>query len=152
MTYSIRPATTEDLQRVAENMDPADAAEVWASSHRTPASAVLVSSRVSRETLAGCVDDRAICVFGVGQRTLMDNRGIPWLLGTPEIKDHARAFLRASKRWVQAEAQRYEALENWVDARHTRAVQWLKWLGFELEEPRPFGVEQMPFHRFTMRA
>lgn len=82
----------------------------------------------------------------------MDTRGIPWLLGTPEIPDHARAFLRASKLWVRQQIKQYDTLENWVDVRHTRAVQWLQWLGFSLDAPRPFGVEKMPFHHFVMRA
>lgn len=133
-------------------MDPADAAEVWAMGRKTPLEALEASAKVSRETFVGLADHEPICAFGIGQRTLMDNVGIPWLLGTPEIRKHPRPFLNLSKHWIDAAmwSYSYERLENWVDVRHTRAVKWLKWLGFTIEEPTPFGPDRMLFHRFHM--
>jgi len=45
----------------------------------------------------------------------------------------------------------YSHLENWVDARNTKAINWLRWLGFTVHDPVPFGVAGLPFHRFDMR-
>ena len=140
------------MGHIAQNMDPADAAEVWATAHLTPAEALLASRAASRETLAGRVDGVAICAFGVGQATLLSDVGIPWLLGTPEIRQHSRVFLRASKRWVEGQARRYTMLENFVDSRHTRAVKWLGWLGFSFDPVQPYGPDGVLFHRFYMRA
>lgn len=150
MKYGLDIASCWDLEFIAENMDPADVAEVWAMGRKTPLEALVASTKVSRETFVGLVDGEPICAFGIGQRTLMDNVGIPWLLGTPEIRKHPRPFLRVSKNWIERAAQDYVRLENWVDVRHTRAVKWLKWLGFTLEEPTPFGPDRMMFHRFHM--
>ena len=152
MIYSLAIATPEDLEFIAANMDPADVAEVWAMGRKTPLEALKASAAVSREALVGLADDTPICAFGIGQRTLMDNVGIPWLLGTPEIRKHPKIFLRASKNWVRQAARRYTRLENYVDARHTRAVKWLKWLGFTLDEPAPYGPDKMLFHRFYLET
>lgn len=150
MTYGIHIATPEDLEAVAREMDPADSAEVWAMGRVTPIEALKMSARVSRETFVGTLDGRPVCAFGVGQRTLMDNVGIPWLLGTPAMRARPRVFLEASKRHFGELVQGYERLENWVDARHTRAVKWLKWLGFTVDAAAPFGSGRVPFHRFHM--
>lgn len=146
--YSIEFAVPSDLEFIAAHMDPADAAEVWAASHKTPSEALEASSRVSRETYVGLAYGLPVCAFGVGQRTLMDTAGVPWLLGTPEVRNHAKAFARRSKDWIDREMLHYTRLENWVDARHTRAVRWLRWLGFTLDAPAPYGLDGMPFHRF----
>ena len=152
MIYSLDLATTADLERIAANMDPADAAEVWATAHLTPAQALVASAAASRDPVVGKVDGEPICAFGVGQRTILDDVGVPWLLGTPEIRKHKRVFLGASKRWVDAQAERFRTLENFVDSRHTRAVKWLRWLGFAIEPAQPFGPDGVPFHHFHMRA
>ena len=39
---------------------------------------------------------------------------------------------------------------NYVDARHTDAIRWLKWLGFTLHPATPYGPFDLPFHKFTM--
>jgi hypothetical protein len=54
--------------------------------------------------------------------------------------------LRESKRL--AESFPCEVV-NYVDARNVRAVKWFKWLGFEVSEPEPFGLNGELFHRFT---
>ena len=133
-------------------MDPADVAEVWAAMHKTPEEALEISKTASRETWAGRVHGEAVCVFGISQRMILDYAGTPWLLGTPEIQDHPRAFLSASRRWVQLKMRDFTILENFVDVRHTRAVRWLGWLGFTLEDPKPYGLDNLPFHHFYMKA
>ena len=42
-------------------------------------------------------------------------------------------------------------LLNFVDNRNIKAQNWLRWLGFTLEEPEPHGVAGLPFRRFWMR-
>lgn len=152
MIYSLAPATPADLERIAANMDPADAAEVWATAHLTPAQALTASAAASRDPVVGRVDGEPICAFGVGQRTVLDDIGVPWLLGTPEIRKHKRVFLRVSKSWIERKKRDFTTLENFVDSRHTRAVKWLRWLGFTIEPARPYGPDGVPFHHFHMRA
>lgn len=152
MNYEIAIASPADLDWIAQNMSHADADEVLATAGLSPRAALDVSSKVSRDTFVGLVNGVPICAFGIGQRTLLDDVGVPWLLGTPDIRKHARIFLTVSKTWIGNEAKKYSRLENWVDARHTRAVKWLKWLGFTVDDPTPHGIKGMPFHRFHMEG
>jgi hypothetical protein len=45
----------------------------------------------------------------------------------------------------------YGPLENWVDARNRLAIRWLRWCGFEIEAPAPYGPHELPFCRFSMK-
>jgi hypothetical protein len=84
-------------------------------------------------------------MFGVTQTA---NCGYPWLLGSAEVERIPVTFLRASRHYVDHFLKLCAGLENYVDARNTLSIQWLKWLGFMIEDPQPFGVEQRLFHRF----
>ena len=46
--------------------------------------------------------------------------------------------------------EQFPFMFNYVDARHTDAIRWLKWLGFEFDEAAPYGPFDLPFYRFTM--
>ena len=84
---------------------------------------------------------------------ILSGKGSPWLLGTNEIGRYALTFLRANKKYVRRMLEFYPHLENYVDARNTTSIQWLKWLGFEFDLlPVPYGVWKMPFFRFEMKA
>lgn len=149
--YEVVKAEPWHYEFVAAFMREDDVAEVWASSHRSPEEALKLSALASRDTArAGLVDGIPACVFGVGQATILSLKGSPWLLGTDELPKHARAFLRMSKAYVERIRQEYHLLENYVDARNKHAIRWLKWLGFEFEEAKPFGPDRVPFHRFFM--
>jgi len=150
--YEIVPATAEHILELAQTMRKADVDEVWAAAHRTPLEALQVSVACSSETFAGLADGRVICVFGVASATLLSVMGIPWMLGSEELPKHARAFLRRNKSYIRWLKSEYKLLANYVDSRHTDAIRWLKWLGFKLDPALPFGPDQVPFHRFEMRA
>lgn len=77
--------------------------------------------------------------------------GLIWMLSGRAAGKHPRDFLRWSRIVVSGLLSRYDALFNAIDARYTGALRWAEWLGFELEEPRPFGPLGMPFCRFSVR-
>jgi len=93
-----------------------------------------------------------VCIFGVAPASLLGSVGVPWMIGTQEIDSHAKAFLRRNKAYVERMSELYNYLVNFVDARNTRAIGWLKWLGFTILEAQPHGPDGLPFHRFEMRA
>ncbi len=39
---------------------------------------------------------------------------------------------------------------NFAEVRNGPAILFLRWLGFALDEPAPWGDAGQPFHRFTM--
>lgn len=152
MTHEIVPATEEHCRALAKVMRADDVREIWASHRSKPYEALRHSAMVSRDTKTGVVDGRPVCMFGVAPRgSTLAPFGSPWLLGAEELPQHGRAFLRLNRAWVAEQMEIYSLLENWIDARNVVSIRWLKWLGFAIFEPTPFGPDQLPFHRFEMR-
>lgn len=149
MTYEVVDATDAHVLEVADNMRQADRDEVYATSHHNAHTALARSVQATPEPKAGLADGRAMCIFGIGVSGLLSVRGSPWLLGHEELPQHARAFLRMSHDWVKEERVKFDQLVNYVDARNVHSIRWIKFLGFEIEDPKPWGIDKLPFHRFT---
>lgn len=148
--YTVVPATMPHVAQIAPRMRDADKAEIWAASHAEPHHALKTGLAQSTLCWSGLVDDVPVCMFGVAPLTLLGGTGIVWMLGTAGVQDHARAFLRRNKTFIIQMMQRFYRLENWVDARNTLSIRWLRWLGFVIEEAAPYGIERRPFHHFFM--
>jgi len=147
--YEVIDTTDEHIEELAETMSQADVDEVWASSHRSPLESLLFSSTVSADTTTGLADGDVMCIFGVSPVSIISGSGSPWLLGSDLIREHFRIFLRGNKEWMKIQQEKWDTLSNHVDARHTLAIRWLKWLEFDFDEAKPHGPDKMPFHRFS---
>jgi len=148
--YEVVPATEEHAKVIAPQMRQVDIDELWASWHVLPLDGILQSMRGSRDPKVGLADGVPACIFGVAERSILSGVGYPWLMATPEIKNHALRFLRMTKEYMQGVKRRYSLLENYGDARNTEAFKWMEWLGFEILPAEPYGIEQLPFRKFTM--
>jgi len=150
--YKIVPAAPEHVGALALTMRAEDVAEVWAAGRRTPREALFEAVKVSRNPKAALYDGRVLCMFGIAIPTAVFSLvGIPWMLGSAEMPKHARALLRLSRAYIQRESQEF-FLVNYVDARYSAAVRWLRWLGFTIYPAEPFGDDQMLFHRFEIKG
>lgn len=150
--YAVIEATLEHVERMAPNMRQADVEEIEASSGLDPYSALRRGMACSSHVWTGTVDGEPACMFGVVPVSMMSSVGVPWMLGTPLVEEHATAFLRRNKRYVKQMTAAYNYLVNYVDDRNVKAIEWLKWLGFTMSEPQQFGYKRMPFRRFEMRT
>lgn len=148
--YNVVSATEAHAVEMAPAMKDADVQEVWASTHYNPEKVLLMSLRGSSDARAGLVDGRVMWMTGFGDLSLLSGQGVPWLLSTSEIESHVRFFLRETKAYLAEMRPRYTSLLNFVDARHTAALRWMTWLGFEMFPAQPFGVDQLPFHLFKI--
>jgi len=129
---------------IAARMRHADREEAWAAARLEPEAALRLSLAASPLAWTGRVDGRPECMFGVGAG------GIPWLLGSDAVERYATGFLRRNRPYVTRMLETFGHLSNWVDARNTASIRWLRWLGFTIEAPRPFGPSNLPFHPFWM--
>lgn len=145
----IRPATLADAAVL--DLRAADRAEVEALSGREPQEVLAESVERSAMAWAGCADGKLVCLFGVVPVSLAGVTGVPWLLGSDDVCAYSRAFLRCNKAYVRDMLHEFPVLRNVVDARNEVSINWLKWLGFELDAAEPMGVAGLPFHRFEMR-
>ena len=150
MEVKIKKATYHNALELSGKLREADKQEVWASHHMTPDQAVLFIMRVAHVAYSVFVDGRLLTMYGVSK--LYGRHGAsPWLLATDELDQYGLRFYRTTLPHVQAMLNEYGYLENYVDERNVKSIRWLKWLGFVVEAPAPFGVERIPFHRFWMR-
>lgn len=91
-------------------------------------------------------------IFGCSATDAAPTVGIPWMLGTPVIVSPKwrMTFLRETRRAVEAWQAEYPILHNFIDARNTVHMRWLRWLGFTFialdETHGPFGL---PFYEFV---
>jgi hypothetical protein len=150
--YSVVEATIEHAQRMAPRLRQADLDEVWASAQLEGDQALMRGLACSTHAWTGLVDGEPACMFGVVPASMMSGIGVPWMLGTDLVEQHATAFLRRNRRYVKLMTQAYNYLVNYVDDRNVKAIAWLEWLGFAMSEPQQFGAFGMPFRRFEMRS
>lgn len=146
----IRDVEEGDIAVLVRNMRDHDIQEVNAATHMGIRNAVKTSVDLSSYSKTGLVNDELVCMWGVCPISLLSGSGSPWMLGTDLIKKKQRIFLRRSKPWLDDIRKDYRYLENFVDARNTLSIKWLKWLGFEMDEAEPYGIHGEPFHKFTM--
>jgi len=145
----VRIARESDIAFIANNMRKSDALEVWASHRHTPIEAMQNSFNVSALRWTIEHNRKPVAMFGVGVPSAMSDSGYPWLLGTDLMYAVRFEFLKWSKYYVEVMRSLFDHLENWVDARNTLSVRWLRWCGFEIKDAEPWGPDQIPFHYFS---
>lgn len=105
---------------------------------------------VRQGALAGVYDGRVVGIYGLTM--IGDGVGCPWMLGTDMIEANPIRVARVSREVVEGWKREAKYMFNYVDARHTSAIRWLKWLGFKIHEPEPYGHLGLPFHKFDMEV
>ena len=128
------PATEDDAHELAPLLRAEDRAEVLALGV-APVDGLLQSLAAAREAWTWRGDSRIICMAGVSPLSLIGSTGVPWLLGSPLVASHRRAFMVETRRTVARWLMMFCALRNVVDDRYVAAHRWLRWLGFEIGEP-----------------
>jgi len=83
---------------------------------------------------------------------MLTGLGSPWMLGTPELDRHSRVLVRRTPEYIGRMLNAFPHLVNFVHAKNTTSVRWLRRLGFTLHDARPYGALGEPFHFFEMRA
>lgn len=147
---SMEKTTRAHISAVLNDIRQADVDELWAAAMTTPEKEMI---RHIDSATTGLVDGVPVCVFGVTHTNDISGVAIPWLITTNRLEKHARLFLAHCRGVVMGMRSGCRLLVNYVDARNTRAIKWLRWLGFTLDaEPIAFGVQGFPFYRFTMEG
>ncbi|MGC9196339.1 MAG: hypothetical protein ACP5IL_12930 [Syntrophobacteraceae bacterium] len=97
-------------------------------------------------------EHRPLCAFGVlPLEGFLGETGAPWFLSTPELRRYAVRFLKDCDEYMGKMLEIFPVLVEMVDARHTRGIKWVRWLGFELTGPIPWGPYGMDFYRAEKR-
>lgn len=145
--------TLEHIQYIAENMREADRQEVFAMRGEDADLHYVLANAVKRSTWCVCglaADGTPVSLVGVAPVSLIGGVGAPWLLGTDRVREFSGALIRYGRDYIQSMTSQYPQLINYVDARNTASIRWLKRLGFTIHDAEPIGHQGLPFHKFTM--
>jgi hypothetical protein len=148
---TIRPADFAAAEYVATHMRKCDVQELRDIGNIGPFEAVLDAMELPGDKWAAYIDGVPAALFGCTEVTILGKVGSPWMLGTDDAERGAVQLVKKGRRIVRAWASRFDLLENVVDGRNYRTVEWLKRLGFTFDDPvevKP-GVPAM---RFWMRT
>lgn len=140
------------IQTIADNVREADRQEMWAFSCQTPEQVLEQSFEMSQLAFTGTLDGVPVVMFGVVSASIVGGTGRPWLIGTEALDRHSIIFLKRCRRQLDIFQMCFDRLENYVDVRNKRAIQWLKWLGFTFGETVPLGPFNHPFMKFSREA
>lgn len=149
-------ATLADADELYAHLRPADRAECEAYGKPSVEDGIQDSVKDSSGFCWTARREGALmAVFGVAPIAFTGQWGgfgSPWMLGTPLLDRHPRILQRLAPEYVQIMLKAFPHLMNFVHAKNTRSVRWLKRLGFHLHAPELYGTRGELFHRFEMHA
>ncbi len=146
--YIIRESTLDDAVSLADRLRKTDVQEIYASSARPPHIAIREAFLRSDMCWTAFKENLPIAIFGCAAPSTMSLVASPWMLGSNELDRAAIGIGRASLYYVNKMSERYDILENFIDARQKKSIRWLQWCGFTIEAPQFIGIHGEAFHRF----
>jgi hypothetical protein len=130
---------TKELE---ENMREIDRKEIEGMGFSTMQGAEVSICDTAPVYVARSRNGKLICCWGlqilIGKEN-NPNTYLIWALGTDELKNHKKDFVKESKAILERWMELYGCLENTVATFNKRAIHWLKWLGAEFSEPYKIG-------------
>ena len=142
--------TMDMVTSIAANMRQPDVDEVWASHRYKPLQAIIEGWKISQRSVVVMVNGIPCVILGLVVRDFLSGIGVPWLLGTEQSLKHSREFLKLSPPVIDEMLALCPVLFNYVHVDNRVSIIWLKWLGFNIEEPAPRGVNNELFHKFHL--
>lgn len=135
--FSIIKAEQWHADFVASHLRQADINEIAVLGGADPYVATMKSWEHSTLAWAALIGDKPIAVFGVYPTSALTGLGCPWLLGTDDTARVKRRFLTETGPYMAEMLAIFPRLRNFVDAANTQSINWLKWLGFTVDEGFP---------------
>jgi len=147
-------ATIEHAEIIGSiGLRTADMQELYRSTGNPSAKENLLNSlRASYTAKTAFVDNEPVAMFGVALTDVFTLEGCIWLLATEKAADYWLSFGKISREFIDKAKDSHSRLFNYVDAENTISINWLKWLGFNIHEPQPYGFSRTPFHYFEWRS
>ncbi|MEO1029596.1 MAG: hypothetical protein AAFX02_11145 [Pseudomonadota bacterium] len=143
-------ATSSHVAELLPRLRSADWQEVAASSV-LPVGHALVMSVARGNAEVGLIDNEAVVLFGAAPIGMINRAATPWMVGSNKLERYPITVLRHNRRIIDRWTSQFDHLFNYVDTRNEVSKKWLKWLGFKLHDPRPYGPLGLDFHKFEWR-
>lgn len=140
----------ELIRFIALNMRQADVDEVWASHHHLPYEALMTGWELSHSSTIVTVNSEPCVMIGLVIHDILSGSGVPWLLGTEGALKYKRNFLTQVPAVIDEMLNVCPRLFNYVHAENRVSINWLRRIGFTIDDPEPHGAAQELFHRFHL--
>jgi len=144
----VRGSLRGDVDKLFWRLRKSDVDEIWASHNRFPKDALREGFKRSFVCLTILIDDLPAAMFGIYAEVFNGDRATIWLLASPELDKIKIRFLKHSRKFIQMFLGYYPHLSNFVDDRNKSSIEWLKFCGATIHEPKPYGAEKLPFRYF----
>lgn len=148
----IKSGFLDQADHIASHLRKQDYQEIYRSTGRCPKSITNKSWKISDLKWITFFKREPVALSGVVDGE--NNTGIPWMVATDKFHNNEveSFFLNNCRKYVTDIFlfKDYNLLKNCIDAKNTKALKWLEWCGFTLEEEMPFGVFNLPFIKFFM--
>lgn len=152
MTSLVRPSTWLDAHSLAPRLRSEDISEIRAATGHTPVQALLTGVLAGTEcyTIEGS-EAQPIGMFGICHSPeLGPGQASIWMLGSPDLVTIKLELFERCESFLQDFLTKFPLLWNYVDARNTTHLKWIKRCGFTFLKLHPtFGYEQRPFYEFV---
>ena len=147
---TVRRSKVHDAPPLAAGLRPADLQEIKSHVGEDPVAHIERSIMCSDPgyTILNAINI-PVAVFGVIPDAREAGVGKIWMLASDEFVSYRYLFLRHCRDWIERLQQEYSVLWNYIDARNTVHIRWLKWCGFIfIRSIAEHGVERIPFLEF----
>jgi len=148
LVVNVVKADPSHIPALASSMRAEDVAECYAYG-RSPAQALEESLARATYAYTAIADGEPIAMWGVREVGLLGGEAVVWCLTGEGIWRHKKTFLRGSRAFAEYLRKRYSTVWNLVDSRYTRAIRWLKWMGFSIHGKVMVG--DVPFYLAVLR-
>lgn len=152
LEVSILPTVDADLVELEKNIRDIDVKECHQVLNLPVSKALQLSRAISYEVLTGRVNGELVTIFGIANVNKLSTEAAPWLLATPLIEKYAFTFARRNKAVIETWKNRHAIMSNYVHVDNKVTIHWLSWLGFNIQEPIPYGSKGELYHPFELRS
>ena len=146
----VRPSTQEDVDFLKHRLRKSDIDEVWASDHIAPEEALQQSFLRALQSFT-IENGQPIGMFGINSEDLIDQKARIWLLASNDLDKIKIRFLINCRKYIQMFLNIVPYLENWVDIRNTRYINWLHFCGATFDKPERYGPDELTFQHFYFK-
>lgn len=146
--YRLYDEETDKEKVINLKLREADINEIRASSGLSPEDALLFIVNFCKEDLYVVIHDNELeAIFGVTKSPSDSSEGTPWFLSTSKFKEFSISFAKESRKVIREMQKKYLTLSNYVHSSHQESIEWLRWLGFFIDET-PIFINEQPFYYF----
>jgi len=148
--HVVRRPTDEDIDHIVDNIREADIEELEALDGTTVRESLDRIEDIENTSHVWEVEGKVMCIFGVVPQPGPLSSGVIWMLATEDFHKYAKIFARGCQDVVSDMINGYSYLFNYIHSENKVSINWLKWLGFKVNDPIPVGHEGANFHKFEM--